>query len=438
MEHDYLSQPQENNMNEKLTPGKLTAIQTDGLRWTVGHVYENSDFYREKFDALGISPSDIRDISDIGRLPFTTADDLREGYPFPLLSVPSEQVVRIHSSSGTTGKRKIMAYTAEDIRDWREFFSRCYRMAGVGSGSRVQIAVGYGLWTAGAGFQAACEHAGAMAIPVGPGNIDMQCRFLLDLQPDVLCCTASMALLMSEEIKKRGIRDRINLKTIIQGSERCSEAMRCAILENSGAEHLYDITGMTEIYGPGTGIDCHLHQGIHYWNDYFIFEFLDPDTLEPVRDGEIGEIVVTTLRKQASPLIRYRTRDLTRKISGECGCGSPFPRHDRILGRSDDMIIFRGVNIYPGQIDEILSDIAVSYPISSEFDINLRHEEGRDIMLIRVERAPDGDSGQDQEIEEFISKTIRNSLIVSPEIRVVDYGALPRSERKSKRIYDNR
>ncbi len=423
---------------EKTDIEKLEKIQLEGLKWTVSHACRNSPFYAAKFKAAGVQPGDIKSLTDLTRLPFTTAEDLKTDYPFPLLSVPHRRVVRIHSSSGTTGKRKILAYTRKDIRDWTEFFARSYEMAGVGPGDRVQIAVGYGLWTAGAGFQAACEKAGAMAIPIGPGNIDMQCRFLEDLQPNVLCCTASMALLLSEEIRKRQIRGKINLKTIIQGSERCSDAMRQAILANSGAEHLYDITGMTELYGPGTGIDCHLHEGIHYWSDFFIIEILDPETLQPVKEGEIGEMVVTTLRKEASPLIRYRTRDLTRVITGRCGCGSPYPRHDRILGRSDDMIIFKGVNIYPGQIDEILSDIAQNYPISSEFDITLKRSDGKDIMLIRVEREPDGDPEQDQEIEVLIRTTIRNSLMVSPDISITDYGALPRSERKSQRIYDNR
>jgi len=422
----------------EITREELDKIQLEGLKWSIKRAFKNNSFYHEKFTAAGVKPTDIKKLEDITRLPFTTADDLKTDYPFPLLSIPHDKVVRIHSSSGTTGKRKILAYSTKDISDWTDFFARCYRMAGVGPGSRVQIAVGYGLWTAGAGFQAGCEKAGAMAIPVGPGNIDMQCQFLEDLQPDVLCCTASMALLLSEQIGKRNLRDRINLKTIIQGSERCSDAMRNAILENSGAEHLHDITGMTELYGPGTGIDCHFHEGIHYWSDFFIFEILNPDTLKPVEEGEIGEIVVTTLKKEASPLIRYRTRDLTRMIKGPCRCGSPYPRHDRILGRSDDMIIFRGVNIYPGQIDEILSEIARNYPISSEFDITLRQSDGRDTMLIRVEREPDGDPDQDQEIEPLICSTIRSRLMVSPDISIVDYGALPRSERKSKRIYDNR
>ncbi len=431
-----MSNEYNNNKEKKITD--FADLQLRGLQWTVKHACRNSSFYAAKFKDAGITPEDIKSLDDLVRLPFTTADDLKSGYPFPLLSVPHHQVVRIHASSGTTGKRKIMAYTSQDVEDWTSFFSRCYEMAGVGPGSRVQIAVGYGLWTAGAGFQAACERAGAMAVPVGPGNIDMQCQFLQDLQPDVLCCTASMALLLSEEIKRRGIRNKINLKTIIQGSERCSEAMRHAILDYSGAEHLYDITGMTEMYGPGTGIDCHLHNGIHYWADFFIFEIVDPETLEPVPEGETGELVVTTLRKEASPLIRYRTRDLTRMIPGECECGSPYPRHDRILGRSDDMIIFRGVNIYPGQIDEILSEVAVDYPISSEFDITLNHAEGRDTMLIRIEREPDADSSQDQEVELMIRDLIKTRLLVSPEITITDYGALPRSERKSRRIYDRR
>jgi len=433
-----MSRKKNKKVNEKITQEKLAEIQTEGLKWSVKHAFSKNPFYREKLTSAGIKPADIKTLDDITRLPFTTAEDLKTGYPFPLLCVPHEKVVRIHSSSGTTGKRKIFTYTRRDISDWTKFFARCYEMAGVGPGSRVQIAVGYGLWTAGAGFQNACEAAGAMAIPVGPGNIDMQCQFLEDMQADVLCCTASMALLLSEEIKKRGLRERINLKTIIQGSERCSDAMRHAILKNSGAEHLYDITGMTELYGPGTGIDCRFHEGIHYWSDYFIFEFLNPDTLKPIKEGEIGEIVVTTLRKEASPLIRYRTRDLTRIIGGPCPCGSPYPRHDRILGRSDDMIIFRGVNIYPGQIDEILSEIAQNYPISSEFDITLKHSDGRDTMLIRVEREPDGDPEQDQEIEALICTTIRNRLVVSPDIAIMDYGTLPRTARKAKRIYDNR
>ncbi|HID97496.1 MAG TPA: phenylacetate--CoA ligase family protein [Thermodesulfobacteriaceae bacterium] len=413
---------------------ELRDLQTRGLIWTVNHAFAGSSFYRKRFQEAGIIPDHIRSTDDIDKLPFTTADDLRKDYPFPLLSVPYDSIVRIHSSSGTTGKRKILSYTAQDIEDWTAFFSRCYRMAGVGPGDRVQIAVGYGLWTAGAGFQAACERAGAMAIPVGPGNLEMQCQFLVDLRPNVLCCTSSMALLLGEEINRRGIRDRVNIKTIIQGSERCSESMRKTILALFGAEHIHDIVGMTELYGPGTGIDCPYHTGIHYWADYFILEIIDPDTLNPVREGGIGEMVVTTLRKEGAPLIRYRTRDLTRTISEKCPCGSVFPMHDRIMGRSDDMIIFRGVNIYPGQIDEILSEVE---EISSEYSIELERRDGKDFMLIKVERNP-ARTGNDRETEDTIRQQIKQNIMVATDVKVVDYGSLPRSERKSKRIFDRR
>jgi phenylacetate-CoA ligase len=415
---------------------ELREEQLRGLQWTVKHAYENSPFYRERLDRAGVKPEDIRTLHDIRRLPFTTADDLREGYPFPLLSVPLSKVVRVHASSGTTGKRKVLAYTQKDIDDWMHFFARCYEMAGLTQEDRVQIAVGYGIWTAGVGFQMACERFGAMAIPVGPGNIEMQCEFLVDLRSTVMCCTASMALLMAEEIDRRGLRGKIALRKLIYGSERSSEAMRKRIKELMGLEDMFDIPGMTELYGPGTGLECSKHEGIHYWADYYILEILDPVTLEPVPEGEIGEMVVTTLKKEAAPLIRYRTRDLTRAIPRPCSCGSILPMHDRILGRSDDMIIFRAVNIYPGQIDEILSSIP---GIGSEYQVILdRRQDGKDYMTIRVERAREVERELDRELSQRIQKQIKDRLLVTAEVEIVDYGSLPRSERKSKRIFDNR
>jgi len=415
---------------------ELREEQLRGLQWTVKHAYENSPFYRERLDRAGVKPEDIRTLHDIRRLPFTTADDLREGYPFPLLSVPLSKVVRVHASSGTTGKRKVLAYTQKDIDDWMHFFARCYEMAGLTQEDRVQIAVGYGIWTAGVGFQMACERFGAMAIPVGPGNIEMQCEFLVDLRSTVMCCTASMALLMAEEIDRRGLRGKIALRKLIYGSERSSEAMRKRIKELMGLEDMFDIPGMTELYGPGTGLECSKHEGIHYWADYYILEILDPVTLEPVPEGEIGEMVVTTLKKEAAPLIRYRTRDLTRAIPRPCSCGSILPMHDRILGRSDDMIIFRAVNIYPGQIDEILSSIP---GIGSEYQVILdRRQDGKDYMTIRVERAREVERELDRELGQRIQKQMKDRLLVTAEVEIVDYGSLPRSERKSKRIFDNR
>ena len=415
---------------------ELEAHQLKGLQWTVNHAYQGSPFYRKLLDDAGVSAEDIHTLDDVQKLPFTTADDLREGYPFPLLSVPDSRVVRIHASSGTTGKRKVLAYTQKDIDDWLHFFARCYEMAELTEEDRVQITVGYGIWTAGFGFQLGCEKFGAMALPVGPGNVDMQCQFLVDLQSTAMCCTASMGLLMAEEVNKRNLRDKIALKKMIFGSERSSDAMRRRIKELLGLEDMFDIPGMTELYGPGTGLDCPKHEGIHFWADYYILEILDPTTLEPVPSGEIGEMVVTTLRKEAAPLIRYRTRDLTKLISGDCPCGCILPRHDRLLGRSDDMIIFRAVNIYPGQVDHVLSGIE---GIGSEFQVILdRKEDGRDYMTLKVERGEGVEKSQDQELSRMIGEEIKKQIMVSANIELVDYGSLPRSERKSKRVFDNR
>jgi phenylacetate-CoA ligase len=414
----------------------LLDLQLQGLKWTASHAYHGSSVYKKKMDDAGVAPEDIRSLEDIEKLPFTTAQDLQEGYPFPLLSVPFEKVVRIHASSGTTGKRKVLCYTQKDVDDWTHFFARCYEMAELSREDRVQIAVGYGVWTAGISFQMGCERFGAMAIPAGPGNLDMQCQFLVDMGTTVMCCTASMGLLMAEEVHRRGIRDKIHVKKMIFGSERSSDAMRQRIRDLLGVEHLFDIPGMTELYGPGTGLDCVYHTGIHYWADYYILEILDPETLKPVPEGETGEMVVTTLRKEAVPLIRYRTRDLTRLVPGECPCGSVLPRHDRLLGRSDDMIIFRAVNIYPGQIDHALSGIE---GIGSEFQIHLeRREDGRDTMLLKIERDQGVDRNRDPELIKGITAEIKKQILVSADVQIVDYGDLPRSERKSKRVFDNR
>ncbi|MGD2036643.1 MAG: phenylacetate--CoA ligase [Desulfobacterales bacterium] len=415
---------------------ELKTHQLKGLQWTIAHAYHGSDFYRKKLDEAGVQPEGIRSLDDIQKLPFTTADDLRQGYPFPLLSVPESMVVRIHASSGTTGKRKILSYTQKDIDDWAHFFARCYEMAGLTQEDRVQIAVGYGVWTAGVGFQLGCEKFGAMALPVGPGNVDMQCQFLVDLKSTAMCCTASMGLLMAEEIKKRGLKDKISLKKMIFGSERSSDAMRQRIKELLGLADMFDIPGMTELYGPGTGLDCPKHEGIHYWADYYIIEIVDPATLEPVAAGETGEMVVTTLCKEAAPLIRYRTRDLTRLIDRPCSCGNVLPMHDRILGRSDDMIIFRAVNVYPGQIDQVLSTIPEA---SCEYQVHLdRTEDGKDHMSIRVECKEDFDQSRKPELAQSIAKEIKSKIMVSAEVEVLDYGSLPRSERKAKRFFDNR
>ena len=416
--------------NENLKKGQL-----EGLQWTVTHAYRGSETYRKKFDGLNLKPEDIQSLDDLKRLPFTSAEDLSEGYPFPLQSVPMRDIVRIHTSSGTTGKRKVLCYTQKDIKDWTHFFARCFELAGLTVEDRVQIAVGYGPWTAGIGFQMACEAFGSMAIPIGPGNIETQTEYLIDFKSTVLCCTASMGLLLGEEVERRGIRDKINLKKMIYGAERSSDAMRKRIKSLLGLEDIYDISGMTELYGPGTGIECSAHQGIHYWSDYYILEILNPDTSETLTPGEVGEMVVTTLQKEAVPLIRYRTHDLTSLIQEPCPCGNQFPRHDRLQGRTDDMFIFRGVNIYPSQIDNLLSSLP---GIGSEYQVFLNQMEGKDKLTLRIERAQNTNSTGDSQTAENIKTLIKHKVFVTPDVDVVDYGSLPRSERKTKRVSDVR
>ncbi|KAB0666456.1 phenylacetate--CoA ligase [Oryzomonas japonica] len=415
---------------------ELPAHQLRGLQWTVRHAFEHSAFYHERLSAAGIGPDDITSLDDLRRLPFTTADDLAAGYPFALRAADFADLVRIHASSGTTGKRKVLCYTRKDVEDWQTMFARCYELAGLTRQDRVQIAVGYGLWTAGIGFQQACERFGALAVPVGPGNLELQTAFLIDLQSTVFCCTASMGLLLAEEVQRKGLKDKLNLRKIILGAERSSSAMLDTMRDCLGVEDIYDVTGLTEVYGPGTGLSCRENSGIHYWADYYILEVLDPLTLEPAAPGEIGEMVFTTLCKEGAPLMRYRSRDLTRLLPGECPCGCFMPRHDRILGRSDDVTIFRGVNIYPGQIDEALNRVP---GIGSEYQVLFdRGPDGRDSMLVRVERAHNGAALPDERVVKAVAAGIKHTMLVSCTVEVLAAGTLPRSERKTRRIFDNR
>ena len=415
---------------------ELELYQFKGLQWTLNHAYQNSPFYKAAFNRAGVKPDDIKSLADLAKLPFTGADDFRSGYPYPLKSVSQEEIVRIHASSGTTGKRKVVCYTHKDIDDWLDMFARCYEMAGLTRRDKVQICVGYGVWTAGVGFQLGCERFGAMAIPSGPGNLEMQMTFLQDFGTTVLCCTASMALLVAQEVKKRGLRDSLQLKKIIAGSERTSAAMRKKIMELLGVEEYYDIPGLTELYGPGTGLSCHSSENIHYWADYYILEILDPETLEPVAPGEVGEMVYTTLAKEAAPLIRYRSHDLVRLIPEPCPCGCILPRHPPILGRSDDMFVIRGVNVYPSELDTLLSSIK---SIGSEYQVLLeRHEDGKDYMILKVERGEGVPESLDEQSSKEIFDRIRTEVMVTPVVEMVAYNELPRSERKTKRIFDNR
>ncbi len=412
----------------------VAAQQLEGIRATLRRA-RSSPRYRAKLDAAGVTPADLRSLDDVRRLPLTSVDDLREGYPLPLLCVPENEVVRIHASSGTTGKRKILAYTRRDVEVFTLQMARCYELAGLTPEDRIQIAVGYGLWTAGAGFQSGAEHFGALTVPVGPGNLDIHLQMLEDMGTTCFGATASMALLLAEEVERGGLIDRLRLRKVICGAESCSDKMRRAIESKLRLDGCYDIGGMTEMYGPGSSIECDAHQGLHYWPDLFYLEVIDPDTLEPVPPGEPGELVVTTLIKEAVPLIRYRTRDLTRLLPGDCACGFKAPRHDKIFGRSDDMFILRGVNIYPGQIADVLADFP---ELGGEYHIRLNREDGRDVMDLAVERQSGLTTGGDEALAARVAALLRRRLMVSGRVSVADYGTLPRTFSKAKRITDMR
>ena len=387
------------------------------------------NFYGKKLKAAGVS--EVSSPEEFEALPFSEKSDLREAYPLGLMTAPEDQIVRIHSSSGTTGLPVIIPYTKKDVEDWGIMFARCYEFAGVTPMDRIQITPGYGLWTAGIGFQAGCERLGAMAIPMGPGNTDKQLQMMQDMKSTVLCSTSSYALLLSEEIEKRGIRDKICLKKGIIGSERWSEKMRNRIAGSLGIE-LYDIYGLTEIYGPGIGINCSHNTGMHYWDDYLYIEIIDPHTLQPVPDGEMGEIVITTLVKEGAPLIRYRTHDLSRIIPGQCPCGSRYPRLDTIMGRTDDMMKIKGVNVFPSQIEEILQ----AFPeVSSEYQIRISHLDGKDTMRIYVET---NGSVNFLDLADRIAARVKSRIGFTPLVKVVENGLLPRSEKKTKRVIDER
>ena len=412
----------------------IRQTQLEGLRWTVRQA-RNSPQYRAKLDAVGVQPEDIQSLEDLRKLPMTTADDLREGYPLPLLCIPEREVVRVHASSGTTGKRKILAYSRNDVARFGLQMARCYELAGLDETDRIQVAVGYGLWTAGAGFQAGSELFGALTVPVGPGNLDIHLQLLEDIGSTCFCATASMALLLAEEVERSNIIDRIKLRKLIFGSEACSAKMRRSFEQGLRLENSYDIGGMTEMYGPGSSIECEAHEGLHYWPDLFYMEIVDPVSLQAVPEGQSGELVVTSLCKEAVPLLRYRTRDISRLVPGLCSCGLRLPRHDTISARSDDMFIVRGVNIYPGQIMDVLG----SFPeLDGEYHIRLLHEQGRDRMLVAVERQRNTHIDDEAGLAARIEEQLQLKLMVRGQVEIVAHGSLPRTFSKAKRVTDLR
>ena len=412
---------------------QLNETQIEQVDRQIKRLIKSGSYYGEKYKALGIDG--IKSQEDFLKLPFSEKNDLRNAYPLGIMACDESEIVRIHSSSGTTGQPVIIPYTAKDVDDWAIMFARCYEMAGITKNDRIQITPGYGLWTAGIGFQAGCERLGAMAIPMGPGNTEKQLKMMIDLKSTVIAATSSYALMLGEEVTKRGLLDKISLKKGIIGSERWSDAMRARIHEELGIE-LYDIYGLTEIYGPGIGINCPGETAMHYWDDFLYIEILDPKTGEPVEDGEEGEIVITTLVKEGAPLIRFRTHDISRIVPEPCNCEKckKYPRIDIIKGRSDDMFKVHGVNMFPSQVEEILAMID---GVSSEYNINIAHDDdnNKDVILVTCEAEG---RVSFEEAGKRIRELFKSRIGVTPKITVVPVGTLPRSEKKTKRVIDHR
>ncbi|WP_132058420.1 phenylacetate--CoA ligase PaaK [Halorussus amylolyticus] len=422
---------------ETVPRGELEELQSDRLAETVAYACENVEFYRKALDAAGVSPDDVAGVEDISKLPFTTKEDFRAEYPDGLFAVDHSEVRRIHASSGTTGKPKVVAYTADDLGVWREVMARSLDAAGVRSGETVQNAYGYGLFTGGLGFHDGVEELGACVIPTGGGDTAKQIEMLRDLESDVLACTPSYCLYLAEAVEERGLDPTdLPLSTVVIGAEPFTDPMREEI-EAALDVTAVDVYGLSEIIGPGVSIECEEAQdGLHVWEDHFYPEVVDPQTGEPLPEGEEGELVLTTLTKDALPVLRYRTGDMTSLTYETCECGRTAVRMDNVTGRADDLLIVRGVNVYPSQIEEVMLDLDAVAP---HYRIDLTREENLDRMRITVEYHEEFDDSPER-LRERIHGRLKEVLAVTPdELRVVEPGEIERTEvGKVKRVYDHR
>ncbi len=421
---------------ETASRDKLSVLQSERLVKTVKRVYENVPFYKNKFDSLGIKPGDIRGIEDITKLPFTVKTDLRDNYPFGLFAVPQSELMRIHASSGTTGKQTVVGYTANDINVWAECAARAIAAAGGTRDDIVHVSYGYGLFTGGLGLHYGAEYLGATALPVSTGNTKRQIQLFRDFGSTILCCTPSYAMYLGETMRDMGISpDSIKLRAGIFGAEPWSVEMKKQIEALLGIR-AYDIYGLSEIAGPGVSFDC--GEGmLHINEDYFYPEVIDPETLLPVPDGTVGELVFTCIGKEALPLIRYRTRDLCYITHEKCACGRTTVRMSKPLGRSDDMLIIRGINVFPSQIEHVLLECGMQ----PNYHITVDRVNNLDVMSVEVEVAPDvfSDTVKGMEsLKKRLEAALQNVLNVHAEIKLAEYGSIPRFEGKAKRVTDNR
>ena len=426
------------NPEETFSREEIEKYQLERLHKTLEHCM-NSPFYRERFAREGLKPSDIKTLDDIRKIPFTTKQDLRDTYPFGIASVPLYQCARLHSSSGTTGNPTVILHTKKDLEEWANAVARCLWMVGCSPNDVFQNSSGYGMFTGGLGFQYGAEKLGMLTVPAGAGNTLRQIKFFTDFGTTVVHAIPSYASRLFEVMQEKGIDPRrdTKLRTLVIGAEPHSEDTRKRIEEMLGVK-AYNSFGMSEMCGPGVAFECPEQNGMHIWEDYYIVEIVDPDTLEPVPDGEIGELVLTTLKREAMPLLRYRTRDLTRILPGDCPCGRHHKRLDRMKGRSDDMIILKGVNIFPIQIETILMQFK---ELASDYLITLETKENNDAMTVEVEVADNmsfDDFGRLQNLEREITRQLRDEILITPKVRLVPKGSLPKSEGKAVRVKDLR
>ncbi len=415
---------------------QIRAWQSERLVKTVKHVYENNKYYRKLMEEKGVTPDDIKGRDDLYKLPFLTKDDLREAYPYGLLSKPLSECVRIQSTSGTTGKRVVAFYTQNDIDLWEDCCARAIVAAGGTKGDVCQVGYGYGLFTGGAGLNGGSHKVGCLTLPMSSGNTERQLQFMCDLQSTILCCTPSYAQYLAESIEEQGIKDQIKLKAGIFGAEAWTQEMRQDIESRLGIK-AYDIYGLTEISGPGVAFECSAQNGMHINEDHFIAEIINPKTGEVLPEGEKGELVFTCITKEAFPMIRYRTKDICVLTREKCSCGRTHVKMAKPMGRSDDMLIVKGVNVFPSQIEEVL----LKKGLTSNYQIIVDREKASDTIEIKVEMTPELFSDKINElskIEKEINEALKSMIGISALVRIVEPKSIVRSEGKAVRVIDKR
>lgn len=426
-----------NQTKECMDRGELKKLQSERLVKMVSYVYHNVPYYREKMQKAGVEPGDIRGVEDIEKLPFTTYEDLNAAYPFGLAAVPKSELVRVHASSGTTGKPKIAVYTRRDIDTWSECAARCLTMAGVTRDDVIQVGYGYGLFTGGLGAHYGAEYVGALVLPMSTGNTKKLIDMMIDCGATSIACTPSYLLHVAEDLQKAGLVDKIKLKTAICGAEPWTNEMRASIEKQLGIK-AYDIYGLTEILGPGVAADCDAHAGLHIWEDHFLPEILDPATLKAVPEGQSGELVITTLTKEGMPMIRYRTKDLTSLETSKCSCGRTMARIQRFKGRTDDMLIIRGVNVFPSQVEAALLTIDGTTP---HYMIIVDRVDNADTFEVQVEvdeRFFSDEVSKLENLSKQINAKLREALGLNAKVSLVQPNALVHSDGKTKHVEDRR